>query len=331
MDFFTFIQTYNTEQRCILLWKNFRDKHGVYCNRCGSGDHLWLPSRLRYRCNQCQAETTLRSGTVLEYSKLPFRYWVYAIGVLSFQMKSVSALQIQRQLGHPHYRPIWLMMQKMKVLMADFVDWHAMLNHLTAGVTVFPAVPENGIKKDNNHQTTHSGKTPLKEDEWQNLEAIPVALRGLNLRLPETHPWFKRAQGGRLRLVSMCPQASEGCPLYHHHPVSRKSTPSAIDQLPSGMNIRIRSADNRLRPWFADDAGMGKLGYTEIMKVNAKRNLIGIHHHVGVRYLRNYLGEFCFLTNLRYSGSQKIEQMFALFVSKPWNLPYIVDASDQSE
>jgi hypothetical protein len=328
MDFFTFIQTYNTERRCIILWKYFRYKHGVYCNRCGSSNHLWLPSRLRYRCKQCQAETTLRSGTVLEYSKLPFRYWVYAIGVLSFQTKSVSALQIQRQLGHPHYRPIWLMMQKMKVMMADLVDWYAMLDHLTAGVTVFPAVPENGVKRNKTDHIIQLETSLANQEEWQKLESIPVALKGLNLRLPESHPWFKHAQGGRLRLVSMSPQQPEGCPLHHHHPVSRLSTPAAIDVLPNGMNIRIRSADNRPRPWFTDDPDIGKLRFTEIMKVNAKRNLIGIHHHVGARYLRNYLGEFCYLTNRRYSGLQKIEQMFALFVSKAWNLPYIVDASD---
>jgi hypothetical protein len=44
--------------------------------------------------------------------------------------------------------------------------------------------------------------------------------------------------------------------------------------------------------------------------------------------MRNYVGEFCYLTNRRYSGFEKLEQMFALFVSKAWNLPYIVEASD---
>jgi len=94
------------------------------------------------------------------------------------------------------------------------------------------------------------------------------------------------------------------------------------------MNISIRSLDNRPRPWFEEDPDSGKLWYTEIMKVNAKRNLDGIHHYVWKRYMRNYVGEFCYLTNRRYSGYQKLEQMFALFVSKAWNLPYIVEASD---
>jgi hypothetical protein len=136
------------------------------------------------------------------------------------------------------------------------------------------------------------------------------------------------APGGRLRLISMWPESLKDLPYNHHHPVSRKTTPLTPDELPAGMNIRIRSMDSRQRPWFEDDPYMGHLRYTEIMLVNARRNLIGIHHYVGSRYLRNYLGEFCYLTNRRYSGKQKLEQMFGLFVSKPWNLPYIVAASD---
>jgi len=328
MDLFTFIQTYNTEKRCVFLWKEFRDKHGVFCNRCGNSEQLWLPSKLRYRCKRCQAETTLRSGTLLEYSKLPYRYWVYAIGVLAFQKKSVSALQVQRNLGHPHYRPIWLMMQKMKVMMADKVDWHAMMYHLTAGVADFPAVPEKPSPTAEATQAAQKQRLKVKSEEGQGLELVPVEVLGLNVRLPHDHPWFIRAQGGRLRLISMRPESLKKQPYNHHHPVSRKTTPLTPEALPNGMNIRIRSIDFCSRPWFEADPDMGRLWFTEIMKVNAKRNLEGIHHYVGSRYLRNYLGEFCYLTNRRYSGKQKIEQMFALFVSKPWNLPYIVDASD---
>ena len=129
-------------------------------------------------------------------------------------------------------------------------------------------------------------------------------------------------------MISMYPESLMDRPYNHHHPVSRKTTPTSPEMLPDGMNIRIRSLDYRPRPWFKDDPDIGKLQFTEIMIVNARRNLIGIHHYVHSRYLRNYLGEFCFLTNRRYSGAQKMEQMFALFVSKAWNLPYIVDASD---
>jgi hypothetical protein len=255
---------------------------------------------------------------------------------MAAQMKSVSALQMQRYLGHRYYRPIWLMMQKLRIMMADLVDWYAMLNHLAAGTTSFPAVGEPPETIPDGLANPFPGIMPANRQFIADmqpcndslLEAIHADVKGLNLQLPLTHDWNKRARGGRLRLISMCPESIKTAPYNRHHPVFRKTTPVSPHQLPDGQNIRIRSIDNRPRPWFAVDPLKGRLGYTDIMVVNAKRNLDGIHHYVSKRYLRNYLGEFCYLTNRRYSGEQKLEQMMALFVSKPWNLPYIVQASD---
>lgn len=332
MSFIEFTQKYHTEEKCVVLFKELRDKCGVYCNRCGHDQHYWLSTRSRYRCKNCGWETTLRSGTALEYSKLPVRYWVYAIAMLADQMKSVSAIQVQRNLGHPHYRPIWLMMQKLKVMMADLVDWYAMLDHLAAGTTEFPVV---GNKSENlaeaGNQRKLRIKRPLSPDQiaekGSQLVQVAVEIRGLNLKMPNNHAWSKRARGGRLRLISMkCMPAQAP---YHHHPVARLTTPRVPCENPNGMNICIRSLDNnRPRPWLPDDPYKGYVRFTEIMVVNAKRNLEGIHHFVSQRYLPNYIGEYCYLTNRRYSREEKLEHLFRLFVSKAWNLPYLVHASD---
>jgi hypothetical protein len=334
MSFVEFTQNYNTEQKCIGLFKELRDKSGVYCNRCGHEQHFWLPSRLRYRCKNCNWETTLRSGTALEYSKLPVRYWVYAIAMLADNMKSVSAIQVQRYLGHPYYRPIWLMMQKLRVMMADLVDWYAMLDHLAAGSSEFKVLEAGksgksdsiGSKSHWMPQLQSRGVSPEQIEKGSCLVSAAVDLGGLNLKMPDTHKWSNRAPGARLRLISMKPAWTDG--QGHCHPVRRLTTPLNSATLPAGMNIRIRSVDRRPRPWFPVDNEKSKLRFTKIMVVNAKRNLVGIHHYVSQRYLRNYLGEFCYLTNRRYSREEKIEHLFRLFVSKPWNLPYIVQASD---
>lgn len=335
MSFIEFTQKYNNEAKCVKLFKELRDKYGVYCNRCGHDQHYWLQTRSRYRCKSCGWETTLRSGTALEYSKLPVRYWVYAIGMLADQMKSVSALQVQRNLGHPHYRPIWLMMQKLKVMMADVVDWYAMLDHLAAGTTEFSAVRDKskliaGDKCDLNHGKTQTRPSSNRRAAKESLLVqTAVQLKGLNLKMPDNHVWSKRAPGGRLRLVSMkCPSSHA---LYHHHPVARLTSPKLPGDLAQGMNIRKRSMVNRPRPWIPNDPQMGRLRYTGIMVVNAKRNLEGIHHFVSERYMPNYIGEYCYLTNRRYSREEKIEHLFRLFVSKAWNLPYLVHAPDESE
>jgi hypothetical protein len=252
--------------------------------------------------------------------------------MLADQMKSVSAIQVQRNLGHPHYRPIWLMMQKLKVMMADVVDWYAMLDHLAAGTAKFSAIGDKPewLTEERSHpnQRKHLSKqnSIRKAEKESLLVQTSVQIKGLNLKMPDNHIWSERAPGGRLRLVSMkCMPAQAQ---RHHHPVTRLTTPKMPGEIPSGMNILIRSIDKRPRPWLPDDPHIGHLRFTSIMVVNAKRNLEGIHHFVSQRYMRNYIGEYCYLTNRRYSREEKIEHLFRLFVSKAWNLPYLVHASD---
>jgi hypothetical protein len=67
-----------------------------------------------YQCKHCKTRTTLRSGTVLQSSNLPYRYWFIAINLMTSTKKSFSALEMQRQLGHKFYEPVWYMMQKIR-------------------------------------------------------------------------------------------------------------------------------------------------------------------------------------------------------------------------
>ena len=53
----------------------------------------------------------------MHYSKLPFRYWFIAMWLIANTKNSYSASEIQRQLGHEYYRPIWTMMQKIRKAM----------------------------------------------------------------------------------------------------------------------------------------------------------------------------------------------------------------------
>lgn len=50
-------------------------------------------------------------------SQLPFRYWFIAIHLLTSTKKSFSASELQRQLGHSTYNPIWAMLHKLRRVM----------------------------------------------------------------------------------------------------------------------------------------------------------------------------------------------------------------------
>lgn len=65
-----------------------------------------------YQCKKCRYRTSLRSGTIMEASKLPFQYWFIAMYLMSCTKRSISVYELQRQLGHKRYEPIWAMMHK---------------------------------------------------------------------------------------------------------------------------------------------------------------------------------------------------------------------------
>ncbi len=55
----------------------------------------------------------------MQASNLPFRYWFIAIHLLTGTKKTFSAKELQRQIGHKFYEPIWFMMQKLRVTMGS--------------------------------------------------------------------------------------------------------------------------------------------------------------------------------------------------------------------
>jgi hypothetical protein len=117
MNLLNFIQQYPDEQACIERFKVQREQNCVVCPRCGSIEHFWLKNKLSYECKYCHSRQSLRSSTVMEHSKLPFRYWFVAMHLLTSTKKSFSASELQRQLGHKRFQPIWEMLHKLRNVM----------------------------------------------------------------------------------------------------------------------------------------------------------------------------------------------------------------------
>jgi len=117
MNLLNFISQFPDEDSCKLKLKASRDKEGVICRHCGSKDHYWKSDKWQYECKICKTRTTLRSGTVMHGSQLPIRYWFVAMHLLTFTKKSFSAIELQRQLGHKYFEPIWVMLYKLRLAM----------------------------------------------------------------------------------------------------------------------------------------------------------------------------------------------------------------------
>ena len=72
MNLLNFIAQYPDEGSYQLKYKEVRDKVGIICSVCGCKEHYWKKDKWQYECKSCRKRTTLRSGSVMHGSQLPF-------------------------------------------------------------------------------------------------------------------------------------------------------------------------------------------------------------------------------------------------------------------
>ena len=94
MTLIDFLTHFPDEESCKQKFKAYRDQVGVVCPKCGGSSHYWKKDKEQYECKHCKTRITLKSGTVMHKSKLPFRYWFIAMHLLTSTKKTFSAKEI---------------------------------------------------------------------------------------------------------------------------------------------------------------------------------------------------------------------------------------------
>src|SRR5690606_3297112 len=117
MNILSFMEEFPTELACKTHFKQQREKEGVICKKCGSSDHYWLKAKDQWQCKSCDFRTTLKSGSIMDGSKVDFHTWYKAMAFMTFSKKTISAAELQRQLEHPKYDTIWRLMHKIRTAM----------------------------------------------------------------------------------------------------------------------------------------------------------------------------------------------------------------------
>ena len=114
MNLIEFQRHFPNEEACKAHLKALREQHGVVCSKCGCEHHYWKGYREQWQCKRCGHRTSLTSGTVMHGTKLPLLYWFIAIHLLTSTKRTFSACELQRQLGHKRYQPIWELLHKLR-------------------------------------------------------------------------------------------------------------------------------------------------------------------------------------------------------------------------
>src|SRR5262245_17331223 len=106
------------ERAAVEFLEAHRWGANVACPRCGSvnvyqmaGANGGRNKDYRWRCRDCAGTKmfTVRTGTVLEESRLPVRVWVYAFHRACASKKGISALQLARECEVTHKSALFVL------------------------------------------------------------------------------------------------------------------------------------------------------------------------------------------------------------------------------
>ncbi|GET28538.1 hypothetical protein [Prolixibacter sp. SD074] len=110
-DYYKF---FSKEEICIRILKEIKEQQGIICKKCKNKTHYWKNDKKKFECKECNYRTSLKKGTIMENSNLPLQYWLSVIAYLSATGENVSALKLQKELGHKRYEPILRMVKKIR-------------------------------------------------------------------------------------------------------------------------------------------------------------------------------------------------------------------------
>ncbi|MHB9141406.1 MAG: transposase [Paludibacter sp.] len=119
MNLLSFIQQFPGETDCLEYFRLAREKVGITCTRCGNKQHQWLPGKSYFECICCRNHTSINSGTILENTVLPIKYWFITIQLLTSTEVSISSSEIQNLLGVKQPEPVYDMCNKLKLLIEN--------------------------------------------------------------------------------------------------------------------------------------------------------------------------------------------------------------------
>ena len=303
MTIINFLKEFKDDNVCRKHFKKIREKAGIKCKNCLGNEHYWLPSKEQWQCKECGFRTTLRSGTIMESSKLSFHTWYTAMAFMSFSKKGISASELQRQLDHSRYETVWKLMHKIRKVMGQRDGLYLL---------------EDMIEIDKAYikvETTEYEKSKTKRGRGStDLQAVTIMAESTPLENIDTGKKSRHVRFYKMKVLEN-----------HTADAIENNLEEAIDE-----DIVLFTDQNRSYSNLADivsvhvseksshETTVSTLKWVHIAISNLKRNFLGIYHKIKRKHLQNYLNEFCYKLNRRYFNHGLFDRLVLAHATSYW-------------
>ena len=302
MRIIEFIEKFPDEASCKDRFKTLRDEAGVTCKKCGTQKQYWLAAKEQYQCSSCGFRTTLRSGTLLQNSHLPYSYWFIAIHLLTSTKKSISALEMKKQLGHKRYRPIWEMMHKLRKRMGESMKEMLLEESVEMDEGFITAINPDADKDEKRKRGRGSQKKGKVVVMVESKDGDP---KNKSSKRPAK-------KCGKVKMVVVDAISGENVKSVTKDNISDQATVITDGYVSySEMSNLVNKHEQLLVP---PKEASKLLPWVHIFISNAKRLFLNTFHKINTTYLQNYLDEFCYKANNRYNQNSLFNSLLNITI-----------------
>jgi len=297
MTILKFLHHFPDNESCKLHFKTEREQQGIVCKQCGCTKHYWFSTREQWQCSSCRFRTTLRSGTIMESSNLSFHTWYLCMAFMTFSKKGISALEMQRQLGHKRYGTVWKLMHKIRAGMGKRDSLYQLNGSVEFDEGYFEQATSEAIKLKRGRGSQKQSNVAVMAESTP-LEDIKTGkstsqCRYFKMKTLQNH---EKSEVNKLVVEFI-----------------HENTVIFSDQSTSYVDFS-KLVETHISEKSTKQLTKTTLKWVHIAISNAKRNLLGVYHMIKGKYLQAYLDEFCYKLNRRYCGQRLFDRLVIAIV-----------------
>jgi transposase-like protein len=289
LSVFELLKRFPTEDSARLYFEGQRWASGAFCAHCGSFNVVEVKNHkpMPYRCRDCRKHFSVRTGTVLEESRLPLQKWLMAIYMMTTARKGIPSTQMARELGVTQ-KSAWFLAQRIReawlgtASASSSGEGGPLTGEIEADETFI------GGKEKNKHEADrlHQGRGPVGK-------AVVAGLMERGGRVVARHVPNTSAKTLRPFVEG---NVVFGAVLYtDEHAAYRSVTGYAHTSVNHsvGEYVREQAHTNGIESFWA----------------LLKRGHYGIYHYMSHKHLHRYIGEFSNRHNTADCGTMQFIDM----------------------
>jgi len=289
-----FQERFNSDEACAEYLMERRWPSGIRCPRCQSESGYSLPRRNLWQCKKCQYQTSITAGTVLHRSRQPLRHWFWSVYLMATTSNGISALQLQKQLGIGSYQTAWSLCHKLRRAMVR--PDRELLSGVTEVDETYVGAPEEGL--------------PGRQTEKKSLVVAAIEVCG--------------SRAGRLRMAAVPDASGESLGGFVRGAITPGSTVRTDGW--NGYSSLKKNFDHVIVEGEATVA----LKWIHLAFSNLKTWLLGTYHGIGPEHMQNYLDEYVFRFNRRFSRAHAFWSLLGIALDiKPQPYKELISHPDE--